>query len=286
MTKLLITDVDNTLFDWQHFWFETFSAMSEQAIQIAGVDRERFYTECSVVHQRYGTTEYSQLLEELPCLEERYGSKTVEAMQPAIDAFRDARRRTLNLFPGVVDALKTLRSSGVVIAAFTESLAFYSSYRFRKLGLDGLVDYLYSPPDHDMKVEPAAIRKYEPETYTLKHTIHHHTPKGEVKPHPDILLSIISDLGFEPADAFYVGDNLFKDVLMAQQAGVKDVWAKYGAAQTRKEQYDLLKLVTHWTPGMVAKENSAMKPGAVEPTYTLDTSFAEILPLMGVGVDA
>jgi phosphoglycolate phosphatase len=286
VTKLLITDVDNTLFDWQHFWFETFSALSERAIEIAGVDPARFYAECSVVHQKYGTSEYSQLLEELPCLHERFGSHVLEAMAPAIDAFRRARRQHLKLFPGVAEALETMRSNGIVVAAFTESLAFYSNYRFRKLGLDGLVDYLYSPPDHEMPIEPTTIRKYPPDTYNLKQTIHHYTPRGELKPNPDILSSIVRDLGFENAETFYVGDNLLKDIFMAQQAGVNDVWAKYGAAQGRKEQYDLLKLVTHWTPEMVEREKAAMTSGAIEPLYTLDTSFAEILPLMGITVDA
>ena len=286
MAKLLITDVDNTLFDWQDFWFETFSAMSSRTIEIAGVDPDRFYRECSAIHQKYGTSEYSQLLQELPCLREKYAGDVLAHMQPAIEAFREARQRTLNLFPGVARGLTALRAAGVIIAAFTESLAFYSNYRFRKLGLDGLVDFLYSPPDHEMPIEPEKIRKYDADTYRLKHTIHRFTPMGEYKPSRDILDSILRDLGVDKADTFYLGDNLLKDVFMAQQAGVIDLWAKYGAAQARQEQYDLLKRVTHWTTEMVEREKAAMRPGAVVPTYTLETSFAEVLPLMGITVDA
>lgn len=286
MAKLLITDVDNTLFDWQNFWFETFSAMSGRAIEIAGVDPARFFAECSVIHQRYGTSEYSQLLQELPCLQERFGTEIMPAMEPAILAFRQARARTLTLFPGVEQTLQHLRGSGVVIAAFTESLAFYSNYRFRKLGLDGLVDFLYSPPDHDMPVKPDLIRKYDPANYELKHTVHRFTPKGEHKPNRKILEAIVRELDFDKSETFYLGDNLFKDVVMAQQAGVNDVWAKYGAAQGRREQYELLKLVTHWTSEMVEREKRAMRPGAVEPRFTLENSIAEILPVMGVTVDA
>ncbi len=40
-----------------------------------------------------------------------------------------------------------------------------------------------------------------------------------------------------PTRMIYVGDTLMKDVLMAQQAGVRDVWAKYGEAQA-SEEYD------------------------------------------------
>jgi phosphoglycolate phosphatase-like HAD superfamily hydrolase len=44
-----------------------------------------------------------------------------------------------------------------------------------------------------------------------------------VKPNPGILLSIIADLGGTVGEVVYVGDNILKDVYMAQQAGVTDV---------------------------------------------------------------
>jgi phosphoglycolate phosphatase len=145
--RVLITDVDNTLLDWQDLWYQTFSAMIGKVIEISGVDPETLYAECSVIHQKYGTSEYSRLLGELPCLQALYGDNVLKIMAPAIDTFRDARRRVLQLYPTVEETLKALRAAGVVIAALTESKAFYTNYRFRKLGLDGLIDYLYSPED-------------------------------------------------------------------------------------------------------------------------------------------
>jgi len=277
--KLLITDVDNTLFDWQRFWYETFSAMIRRVIQISGIDEDRLLRECSVIHQKYGTSEYSHLLEELPCLREKYGDGILATMQPAIDDFRIARRQHLELYPTVTDTLSRLTAMGVVVAAFTESMAFYTNYRFRKFGLDGPIAFLYSPPDHRLPVEDvSSIRRYEPDSYELKRTEHRFTPEGETKPNPRILLSIIADLGFEPEQAVYVGDNKLKDVWMAQEADVLDVYAAYGAAQQRPE-YELLRKVTHWTPEMVERERVAMKPGNIVPTHILKNQFAEILPL-------
>lgn len=125
-----------------------------------------------------------------------------------------------------------------------------------------------------------SIRKYAAETYELKHTKHRFTPEGELKPNPDILLSIVSDLGFSADQTVYVGDKLLKDVWMAQRAGVLDVFAEYGAAEHR-EEYDLLRKVTHWTPEMVEAERHALRPGDVVPSLTLRKQFAEILPLFG-----
>jgi hypothetical protein len=102
--RVLITDVDNTLLDWQDLWYQTFSAMIGKVIEISGVDPEMLYQQCSIIHQKYGTSEYSRLLEELPCLQEMYGDETLTVMAPAIDAFREVRRRVLQLYPTVANA--------------------------------------------------------------------------------------------------------------------------------------------------------------------------------------
>ena len=276
--RVLITDVDNTLLDWQDLWYQTFSAMIQKVIEISGVDAERLYSECSVIHQKYGTSEYSRLLEELPCLRELYGDAVVAAMAPAIEAFREARRSTLRLYPTVSETLAELKAKEIIIAAFTESKAFYTNYRFRKLGLDGLVDYLYSPDDHSMPDGTVNTRYYDADTYNFKKTIHHFTPEGEVKPNPGILLEIVADLGASTDEVVYVGDNILKDVYMAQQAGVTDVHAAYGASQ-HKQEYELLRKVTHWTPEMVERERQALRPGGLVASFVLDKEFRQILPL-------
>ncbi|WP_236713916.1 HAD family hydrolase [Pseudomonas sp. ICMP 10191] len=274
MKNLLITDVDNTLFDWQHMWYKSFLAMSMKAIDISGIDPNRYYEECKILHQKHGTSEYSFVLSELPSLKKMYGDNVRDIMQPAIQEFRDSQNSTLVLYPGVRDTLKSLKKEGVTIAAFTESKAFYTHTRFKKLGLDEIVDFIYSPKDHVLPDDR------NPTAGLLTHTEHRYTPEGEMKPNPHILLSIIEELSFKPNDTLYVGDNLFKDVFMAQQAGVTDVYASYGAAQHRTEEYDLLKKVTHWTNDMIEKEKKALHPGAITPTHSATKSFNEILKLM------
>ncbi|RYZ85244.1 MAG: HAD family hydrolase [Proteobacteria bacterium] len=274
MKRLVITDVDNTLFDWQKLWYECFSAMSEKAIEISGIDSNQFYAECSSLHQQHGTSEYSFVLTELPSFQEMYGRGVREAMRPAIDEFRKARNNNLMLYSGVSDTLDELRGRGITIAAFTESKAYYTNSRFRKLGLDGKIDFLYSPKDHDLPLD----RKSE---YSeLESTQHRFIPEGESKPNPHILLSIVEQLGFAVSDAIYIGDNLLKDVYMAQQAEVSDVYAEYGAAQHRAMEYDLLKKVTHWTPEMIERERCALRPGVVKPTFVAKDGFREIIDIL------
>lgn len=277
--KVLITDVDNTLFDWVNIWYRSFRAMLAAVERISGVAAENLYPEISSIHQRYRTSEYAFLLEEMPTLKRLYGSDVLAVMAPAIEAFRAARKDSLQLYPDVMRTLLRLSGAGIVIAAYTESMSFYTNYRFRKLGLDRVIDFLYSPHDHEIPAnDPAELRKYRPENYLLHKTVHRYTPDRELKPNPDILQSILRDLQAAPEEAIYVGDSLMKDIAMAQEAGVFDVFAEYGAAQHR-EEYELLRSVTHWSPEDVAREKAIATSGDIKPSFVLKDGFAPVLSL-------
>jgi len=282
MKEILITDVDNTLFDWVDIWYRSFSAMLKKLCEILNVDPEDLYPSISEVHQKYGTSEYSFLLEELPEVRKVFSGNAIENVQPAIDAFREARREALSLYPSVMATLTELKQKGLTIVAYTESQEFYTNYRFRKLGLDNVIDYLYSPPDHTPKNKNTAkVRLYPTSNYSMAKTITKNTPAKELKPNPDILLSIVAELGFSPDKAIYVGDSKMKDIAMAQEAGVEDAWAAYGQAHHGPE-YDLLKKVTHWTPEMVQREQSINNSGNthISPTHVLKRQFSEIIHLI------
>jgi FMN phosphatase YigB (HAD superfamily) len=96
-----------------------------------------------------------------------------------------------------------------------------------------------------------------------------------------VLQAIISSLNLNKNDCVYVGDSLFKDVAMAHDASVTDVWAKYGQAHYRPE-YDLLREVTHWSDEDVEREKKITERN-VSAAYVLEDSFSELLALFQFG---
>lgn len=279
--SVVITDLDNTLFDWVNIWFTSFTALVDRIVTDSGINREKLLDEIKVVHQRHGTSEYAFLIEELPSLRALHSDgDLVQLYDGAIHDFRSARKASLMLFPGVAATLKKLKRQGVLVVGYTESMAFYTNYRMRQLGLDGLVDYLYSPPDHDLpaNLTPEQVRMYPAQYYDLKATEHRYTPKGELKPNPKLLLDIIKDVGAKPEQCLYVGDSPMKDIAMAQRASVADAYAKYGKAQ-HTPAYELLRRVTHWTSEQVQREKDIEQAGSVTPTHTLEASFSELLAI-------
>lgn len=276
--SLLVTDVDNTLYDWLEIWYSSFSALLDETVRISGAPRELLEQQMRSVHQRAGTAEYFHVLQELPALRDLHGTADyIDLYQPAIAAFRSARARTMRLYPGVRETLVAIRQHGTRIVAYTESQAFYTSLRFRWLELDGLVDVLYSPadPEHALEVNLLDIRHYPDDHYLLRETEHRHTPAGHYKPDTEVLKSIVDEFGESPRSTLYVGDSLLKDIAMAQELGVRDAHAAYGVAQSRTE-YELLRRVSHWTDDDVARERVMLERPVVKPTVAL-SEFGELL---------
>jgi phosphoglycolate phosphatase-like HAD superfamily hydrolase len=159
--------------------------MLQKIVEISGLPAERLKPEIREVHRKHGTSEYSFLVEELPSLRAVCGSDKLSAIfSPAFDAYRAERRRHLRLYPTVADSILKIKGSGAKIIGYTESMAFYSNYRVRRLGLDGVFDYIFSPEDHDVPsgLLREQIRKYPAAHYEFKYTRQRHTPKGSKKP--------------------------------------------------------------------------------------------------------
>ena len=279
--SVLVTDLDNTLWDWFAIWYACFSALLSKLVELSGVDRARLENEIRTIHQQRGTSEYSHLIQEIPSLVQKDPESDLTVIyDEAISAYRIARKSVMHPYPGVFEALEQIRAKGTRIVAYTESQAYYTSYRLRSFGFDGLIDVLYSPADHDFPhgVTHEQMRTLPSDHYGLHKTKTRHTPPGVLKPEPSVLDAIVQELGVSPASVAYVGDSLMKDVAMAQSVGVIDVHAKYGEVQNLPE-YGLLQRVSHWTQEDVDREIAISKFPHVSPSFVLSLGFADLLSI-------
>ncbi len=276
--SVLIVDLDNTLYDWVRIWHASFRVMLDEIVNLSQVPEGELIKHIRKIHQKAGTSEYSFLIEDLASyIAKNSREDFMQKMQPAIDVYRRERRNALYLYPTVRETLETIKRAGTRIVGFTDSLAFYSMYRLKRLNLDGTLDYLFSPPDHDFPagVTKENVRSKDAEAYELAITTHRVFEHGIRKPDPRMLDAILSTIHADREQCVYVGDSLFKDVEMAQKAGILDVYAMYGYSQERPE-YELLQAVSHWTDEDVARERE-LKTHHVNPTIVLESEMKEIL---------
>jgi len=243
----LIIDLDDTIFDWFSVWDASFNPIYQELLAVTGRPVEEIEADIRHIHQMRRTSEYTFLIEEIESLkDERAKGDIRDRFKSALELSRRGRDQNLKLYPSVFRSLWDVKKEGTKIVAYTESMAFYSAYRLKRFGLDGVIDVLFSPEDHDTPagVSVEKLRRLPDDFYKLQVTKVNHTPSGELKPNKLVLLDIIKAVDAEVSRCAYVGDSLFKDVAMARDAGVFDIHAQYGESQRRPE-YDLLRRVSH-----------------------------------------
>lgn len=275
----VILDLDNTIFDWFAVWYASFRPVYDELIRVSGRPVAEVEASIRKVHQQHRTSEFTFLIEEADVLADIRASQDIrDVFKDALMASRHGRDLNLRLYPSVFTSLWELKQKGTKVVAYTESMAFYSAYRLKRFGLDGVIDTLFSPEDHTIPagVSLEKLRHLPEEFYQLQVTKLKYTPPGELKPNPRVLLDILKTIGSSPDKCAYIGDSLFKDVAMARDVGVLDVHAQYGESQRRPE-YKLLQNVSHWTEEDVQRERAITAKGHdFTPTLVLKDSFAEI----------
>ena len=277
--QLLITDLDNTLYDWVTFFARSFSAMLKVLVEMTGIDREILLDEFKAVHQRYHNTEQPFAVLELPSVCALYGNPTPrelrDKLEPALLAFNLERNYTLRPYPSVTETLSYLQRQGVRIVGHTEAIVPNAMYRLIKLDLLKYFSRLYaldgSKTQHPIP-ERAAV--YEPPPGFV-----HLVPPDERKPNPRLLTDICAQEQTTLDNTWYVGDSLTRDISMAKIAGVKAIWTRYGT-QYDKSLWDILVRVTHWSEEDVRRESLLNEWYAqVKPDYEIE-AFAEIKKIM------
>lgn len=276
----IIMDFDNTLYDWVAQWYASFHALFLGIEEISGLPSDLLKAEIRKVHQRHHTSEFSFLIEELDVIREGSIEDTVRKYRPAIENSRSARERSLSLYPNVIETLTSLKASGKTLVVFTESQTFYTVMRFKKFGLESLIDYLFTSEDHDTPDESylQKVRAHPPQYYEIQNTRHRSIGKGRLKPDPQILNQIVEEVGATTERSVYVGDSLYKDIGMAKEAGVFGAWAQYGESR-EQPGYNFLRGVSHWTQEDVEKDR-LLKQKDVVADAILTGDFGELVPLV------
>ncbi len=271
----IITDLDNTVYDWVTFFSEASSAMIEVAARELGMTADAIREELKAVNQLYGDSEHPFALLEISSVTSRWNADRVTAkrkLQPAFDAFNQVRERSLRLYPGTLDALERIRNLGCPIIAHTEANVVNAAFRLRKLGVLHYLDRLYALEHVGLPhPEPAKSDPVQRGTDTIRII-----PRTRRKPDPSVLRWICDQENFAPKRVVYVGDSIARDVGMAKAAGCWAAWAKYGT-QFSRDAWTRLVSITHWTRDDVARAEQAEREfGSAVPDVVLHSSLGDL----------
>jgi FMN phosphatase YigB (HAD superfamily) len=274
--KLLICDLDNTLYDWVTFFSRSVYAMVDEACRILGTQKEQLLDELQEVHRRYHNTEQPFGLLETKSVLAKYSTlerrDKYRVLNDAFHAFNSSRKRYLSLYPGVAEGLSRIKSNGTTIVAHTEATLVNAEYRLSKLGLTQFFDRLYAL-EHAGEPHPE-LEPMEPPVRVSHATV---LFLHERKPDTRVLRRICGDVGVTNSESLYVGDSISRDIGMANEVGLHSAWAMYGT-RYEKSDWERLVRITHWTAEDVHRAEAANKAyGASVPDVILKSRFDELL---------
>ena len=272
---LLITDLDNTLYDWVTYFASTFVPFVDEASTLLHVSKERLLDDFREVHRRHQDMEHPFALLETATVQEKMGTldrqERRRRLERAFVKFNELRKTALHLYPGVEDALQRIKETGCTVVGLTEATVPNAAFRLKFLGLDRFLTRLYA-------IEPSGAGHPDPArraAYIRVEQLIRVIPKSARKPNPKVLVAISKEFGADARQMVYVGDSLSKDVGMAKAASVWAVWARYGG-RYNQEHWRTLVRVTHWTEKDVEREEEARRAAAsIQPDVTID-SFEEL----------
>ena len=180
MIKLLVTDLDDTLYSWIGFFIPAFYGMLDELSLILSVPKSDLLDEYQHVHQEKGSVEYPFATLYLPSVKAAYPGKTKEELlnilNPVFHKFNSIRKKKLELYPGVKETLEKIAGMGIKVVGYTDSAEENGFYRLKRLGIDdyfqsvyvsdsqfALPDYLPASEKtqivHGKKPNPAVIHK-------------------------------------------------------------------------------------------------------------------------------
>lgn len=256
--KLLILDVDDTLFDWLTMWSESFGAALATLLSATRLSETELLAALRALNRSARTSERGFTHDDAEML--GVNRDTVAALASQFE--NDSRQRT-QLFPDVLGTLAELKRRGVTLVAHTDTPVEVGADRFVQLGLDGIVDALFATAVKGAVLHRRHLNR--PQRARLFEVPH-------PKPDRRAIGQILAEYGRVASECIYVGDSKMKDIAMARAAGVTDIFAAYGCRRT-STSYELLRKVSHWTDDDIAYEKSLL---AVEPTHSLE-QFSDIL---------
>lgn len=239
-TRLLITDLDNTLYDWVDYFAPAFRAMVHALSARLGLQEDALTDEFRKIYSEYGTAEYPFTVQLLPVVQSLDAGRREELIQVARTAFGGSRRKRLRPYPGVHETLAWARKSGLTVVVVTSGPSHVVAPKLNQLGLLGFISLLVAwegfelPPTVEAGKSP--IRAKVP-TKSL--------PREAFTPKAEAYLAAMAEVGCDVRATAIVGDSLRSDIAPALELGLPAYWARYGLEFSPKN----LQTIEAITPG-------------------------------------
>ncbi|MCD8147739.1 MAG: HAD family hydrolase [Clostridiales bacterium] len=199
MRKAVIFDIDDTLYNYKTANAQVMGVLCRYARRELGVDEAAFRADYDRVmrfqFREYGQTAgcHSRAIRLQLLLEERGLPLRHAAVMN--DLYWNALLDAIVPSPGVTELISAAKGRGLRIGVGSDMTADWQLKKLEKLGLLDAMDFVVTSEE-----------------------------AGVEKPDPGLFLLCAKKAGCLPEECLFIGDNLRKDVLGAQSAGMEALW--------------------------------------------------------------
>lgn len=277
-TAVLLTDIDNTLYDFVDFYGMAFRGMVHVLSGQLQVPEERLILEFKDIFKTTGTLDYQFLIKDLKSAQHLDKNSMADLIRYGRIGFDRAKRKRLQPYPGMIEALRLLRRGGVSITAVTNAPYYHAIRRLQDIGafqfFSGLVAWEGKPPPSSDK---SALARYKAvrEFARGKLEFFELFSREMSKPHSYPFFLTRQHVKQNNIQLFALGDSISKDLAPTSALGAVTIWARYGT-KVDKKNLDTILDITPWSESEIARHSDGQ---SYSPNYTIDAPL-DLLPLI------
>jgi FMN phosphatase YigB (HAD superfamily) len=277
---LLITDLDNTLYDFPAYYQAGLRAMVVRLGEALDIETNAVVEGLRSIYSSHHSIEYPFAIEEMPELRSVHENDRRDLIADALSCFWKEATAALSLYPTVLETLDELTRQGVPIIAYTDAPIHEAMRRIRCLEIDRYITGL---------VAQQWFRRRRRTTFVVplrtvpgfmapprRFKIAWRVPYIDRKPNAAMYERIRCVFDIPAERVTVIGDSVPRDLAPAVQIGMRTVWARYGRRTGSADETLLMKVVPHRLP-----EVGARVVDDCASDFQVD-SFREILEVMPV----
>jgi phosphoglycolate phosphatase len=278
--SLLITDLDNTLYDFVSYYEAGLSAIINHLSNQFNLDTEEVICRLREVFKRRGTIEYAFAIEEIEEVQRLGDTQRTQFVRQAVTSFWTSATRKLQPYESVCETLRHLYRHDVAIIAYTDAPIHEAMRRLRHLGCDRYISGIVAQRGLRRGNKRSVLLLKELPGHTRpsrRSSLVWRTSPEEKKPNLLIYEGISTKLGFGRNEITVIGDSVARDLLPALELGFTGVWARYGRRNPNKE--GLLKSLV---PDVLPEARPAQDVPTAVPTADRFEDVLKYLPVQQV----
>jgi FMN phosphatase YigB (HAD superfamily) len=273
---IILTDLDNTVYNWVDFFGPSFRAMVHALAKELPFSEDYIIQDFKNLYAKHSSVEYPFAIQELEMCKGMPPTKVERLVRYGRAAFSMSRKKNLKPYDDVKETLQWATRAGILVVGVTNSPLYQAEMRLRQLNLDPLFTGLAGWDTHEIPKDDypwlnEIRRKAENGHYKSEIKRKWALSTEELKPSPMGYLRILDDLHISHKETYVIGDSLHKDVGPAVEIGANGILATYGQEYNPKNFETLLK-ITHWSKDKIT---AVYNDQSVEPTFTVN-SFSEL----------